>query len=275
MRVYGVDFTSRPGANKPITVAKAWLEQDKLSVITTETMQTFREFEDFLIQPGPWIAAIDLPFGQPRRLIRNLNWPERWDDYVRLVSGMGRSTFEATLVQYKATLEYGDKEHLRVTDETAGGLSPMKLNGVPLAKMFFRGAPRLLKSRARLVPVRPNRSNRIIVESYPALVARRWVNRRSYKNDKPKKQTSEMRVARGDIVKGLRSKGMRLAYGFSVNIHTTAQQRAINDASGDHLDAVLAAVQGAWAFTKRDQGFGMPKSVDRLEGWIADPGQLD
>lgn len=37
------------------------------------------------------------------------------------------------------------------------------------------------------------------------------------------------------------------------------------------LDALLCAIQAAWAWTQRDQGFGLPKHVDPLEGWIADP----
>ena len=43
------------------------------------------------------------------------------------------------------------------------------------------------------------------------------------------------------------------------------------DASGDKLDAVLCAIQAAWAWKKRDRRYGRPHSADKLEGWIADP----
>ena len=41
------------------------------------------------------------------------------------------------------------------------------------------------------------------------------------------------------------------------------------DASGDTLDAVLCALQAAWAWQRRDAGFGEPPQMDALEGWIA------
>jgi hypothetical protein len=37
------------------------------------------------------------------------------------------------------------------------------------------------------------------------------------------------------------------------------------------LDALVCAIQAAWAWTRRDHGFGLPEHVDPLEGWIADP----
>jgi predicted thioesterase len=47
----------------------------------------------------------------------------------------------------------------------------------------------------------------------------------------------------------------------------------IYDPTGDTLDAVLAAVQAAWASTQPD--YGIPSGVDPREGWIVDPGLLD
>jgi hypothetical protein len=44
-----------------------------------------------------------------------------------------------------------------------------------------------------------------------------------------------------------------------------------DDPQADTLDALLCAVQAAWAWTHRERGFGMPEDCDRLEGWIADP----
>jgi hypothetical protein len=43
----------------------------------------------------------------------------------------------------------------------------------------------------------------------------------------------------------------------------------LNDAKGDALDACLAAIQTAWAYSQ--ENFGFPDEVDRLEGWMADP----
>ena len=40
----------------------------------------------------------------------------------------------------------------------------------------------------------------------------------------------------------------------------------MDDASGDALDAVLCLVQAAWA--SGQPGYGLPETIDPLEGWI-------
>lgn len=44
-----------------------------------------------------------------------------------------------------------------------------------------------------------------------------------------------------------------------------------DEPGGDHLDALLCAIQAGWAWTQRKFGFGGPRSPDPLEGWSADP----
>jgi len=76
----------------------------------------------------------------------------------------------------------GDKLHLRSVDKRANSRSPMMLYGVPVGRMFFRGAPRLVKSGARIIPCRPSPDTRIVVEAYPALVAEAMLGaRKGYK----------------------------------------------------------------------------------------------
>ena len=61
MKVFGIDFTSRPSRRKPITCATCELEGDVLTFISLETFATFTPFEDFLSSGGPWIAGLDFP----------------------------------------------------------------------------------------------------------------------------------------------------------------------------------------------------------------------
>ena len=56
-------------------------------------------------------------------------------------------------------------------------------------------------------------------------------------------------------------------YGFRV----VADWSLAEDPSGDQLDALLCAIQAAWTWTQRKNGFGAPQDTDPLEGWIADP----
>ncbi len=57
MRIFGLDFTSAPGSRKPITCARCELYDNILIVQTCQLFSTFKDFEHFLWQDGPWIAA--------------------------------------------------------------------------------------------------------------------------------------------------------------------------------------------------------------------------
>jgi hypothetical protein len=205
MRIYGLDFTSSPTRRKPITCAQCELSDAVLTVEDCLTMPSFAEFEAFLHSDGPWLAAFDFPFGQPRSLVANLGWPQDWPGYMRVVASMSKAEFEDTLHSYRAERLPGDKLHLRLTDRLAGAISPMMLHRVPVGKMFFQGATRLYRSPISVLPCRPTSDNRIAVEGYPALVARKLIGKRSYKSDMRGQQTIEKASARREIVNGLRS----------------------------------------------------------------------
>ena len=50
----------------------------------------------------------------------------------------------------------------------------------------------------------------------------------------------------------------------------------VDDPTGDSLDALLGAVQAAWALRNRCELFGGPRAgIAPREGWIADPGPVD
>jgi hypothetical protein len=104
---------------------------------------------------------------------------------------------------------------------------------------------------------------RIAFEGYPGLVARS-ITKASYKSDERAKQTPERRAARELIVSTLEEGNYRFGVKLAAGIHRDA---LIDDASGDLLDAVLCAILAAWAWQRRDVGFGLP-DVDPLEGWI-------
>lgn len=274
MKIYGFDFTSAPGPRKPITCAVCELLESTLQLHTCVRLHNFAEFEAFLNSAGPWLAALDFPFGQPGKLISRLGWPETWEGYVQLVAAVGKLSFEHTLTQYCASRPPGDKHHLRVTDVRAASRSPMMLHRVPVAKMFFQGAPRLLASGVNILPSRPTNDNRMVVEGYPALVARRWIDRRSYKSDEHSRQTATKAAARQALLRGLRSPELLDYYGYTLEIPETLSEALIEDPMADSLDALLCAVQAAWAYSQRNNGYGIPPYCDPLEGWIVDPAML-
>ena len=271
MNIYGFDFTTAPSRKKPITCAVCRLQDNLLSVQNCLKLISFEVFEAFLRLDGPWLAALDFPFGQPHKLISNLDWSETWEGYLQIIASMGKKEFEETLQRYRESRTIGDKLHLRATDVLTGARSPMMLHRVPVGKMFFEGATRLLRSDVSILPCRPTRDSRIVVEGYPALVARRFIGKRSYKSDERDKQTRDGEMARWEIVRGLRSSEIVEWYGLRVELSEQMSERLVRDAMGDELDAVLCSVQGGWAWLQRTRGYGIPEVCKRMEGWIVDP----
>jgi hypothetical protein len=136
--------------------------------------------------------------------------------------------------------------------------------------MFFEGAPRLAESGVTIPHLQAGDPSRIVVEAYPGRLARQIINRRSYKQDSRNKQTTARRKARYDLLSGLRKGALDPLYGIEVE----APDILCEDPSGDQIDALLCAIQAAWAWQNRAKGYGAPTSVDSLEGWIADPSLL-
>ena len=271
MKVFGIDFTSRPSRSKAIACAGCQLDGDRLVVEDVQRLESLDAFDTFLDSPGPWIAGIDFQFGQPRRLVRNLNWPEPWAAYVAKVAGLSRHEFRDVLEDYKRDRPAGDREHLRLVDGLTGAKSPSKLYGVPVALMFYEGSQRLLRSATCVIPVRPIADDRVVVEAYPALVAQALVGKDQYKPAEPGDLQTRARAVRERMVQKLADGSLLARYGISVDLSEALRRGCVDDAEGDLLDAALAAVQAAWSWVRRKDGYGVPQDCDLLEGWIVDP----
>ncbi len=96
----------------------------------------------------------------------------------------------------------------------------------------------------------------------------------SYKSDDRKKQTEGRKREREKIIRSLGSSRLNDEYGFEVRTSALTLEGLAQDGSAERLDAVLCAVQAAWAYSRRPQNFGIPADCDRLEGWIVDPKTL-
>jgi hypothetical protein len=273
VRIYGLDFTSAPGRRKPLIVLGCTLEGDSLRVEDSETLTDFGGFEAFLHRRGPWVCGMDFPFGQPRSLIAALGWPESWEGYVGEVGRLPKEEFEDKIRADMALRPAGSKWRYRLADSRSGSSSAMMLFRVPVGKMFYQGAPRLLASGVRIEPCRRNGDERVAVEAYPAVVARRFLGRTAYKRDGVP-DTPERRSARETLLAGLESAVLREIYGFAVEMDASWRDEFVRDPSADALDSLLCAVQAAWAYEKRDEGYGVPPECDPDEGWILDPALL-
>ena len=274
MRIHGLDFTSAPGKRKPLIALGCELKAGILRVEGSHEMTDFSGFEEFLRLPGPWVCGMDFPFGQPRSLVETLGWPLSWEGYVGKVGAMPKKDFEDAIRADMAQRPKGSKWRYRLADKRSDSSSAMMLFRVPVGKMFYRGAPRLLASDVSVVPCRPTDDDRVVVEAYPAVVARRFLDRTSYKNDDRSKQTPEQRSAREKLLSGLQSPELKKDYGFEVRMDDSWKEEFIREPGADALDSLSCAVQAAWAYTRRDRDYGVPAECDPLEGWILDPALL-
>ena len=272
MKLLGIDFTSAPKRKSPIAVATGELEDGRLRIASVRGLTNFKEFEDELNTPGPWVVGIDFPFGQPAKLVKALDWPTSWTDYVNKVWSMGREEFESEIKRYCSNRDYGDKHHKRRTDKRARAISPMNLYRPPVGKMFYEGAHRILRSGASIVPCAPNEDNRIILEAYPKLAAEALAGCKSYKGKSPnEEELSERRQTRTAIVSALAGESCRETYGCNVELPQAERECLIEDTGADFLDAVLCALQAAWALAQPN--YGVPSPCNQHEGWIVDPSQ--
>ncbi len=260
MRVYGIDFTSRPRRAKPITRLQCTLTDQRLRAVKLTEWEDFGGFEAALRRPGPWIAGIDFPFGQARRFIETIGWPSTWAGYVAHAESLGRQGFRAALDAYRASRPPGDKEHRRATDRAAGSISPQKPYGTPVGLMFFGGAPRLRAAKVTIPGLQDGDADRIVVESYPGILARTLIGRRGYKQDTKAKQTQEQHQARKALLKIIQRGGVQQTHGITV----AAPDHVADDPGADHLDALLCAIQAAWAWTQRDNHYSQPHHTDPL-----------
>lgn len=274
-RILGIDFTSAPSRRKPICCLSARLERRTGDAVLVaegiERWPDFAGFEAALARPGPWIAALDFPFGQARRFLANIGWPMDWSGYTAHVGRMERAAFREVLERYRRDRAPGDREHRRTMDAATGAVSPQKLYGVPVALMFFEGAPRLLAAGVTVPHLRKGDPGRIAVEGYPGVLARAMIGRTPYKTEDRARQDDARLAARRAILAAVQGPPLIARQGLRVELPPDLAAAMAADAGGDSLDALLCAIQAAWSWQRRATGFGAPPDFDPLEGWIADP----
>lgn len=263
--IHGVDFTSRPRARKPVTVASGHLRKSAFHLEAISEFPAWPEFESWLRRRGPWIAGFDFPFGLPREAVNDLRWPTQWPRLVEHVRDLGREAFRAALDGHRESRPAGNRYAHRATDHPARSHSPLKLVNPPVGLMFLEGAPRLLDAGVTIPGLHKGDPLRVALEAYPGFSARQMV-KASYKNDAVAKQTPERRRARKAIMETL----LEMANPFGIRLTGSAQllDTLVRDGSGDRLDATLCAMQAAWAWQRREANYGLPAQIDELEGWI-------
>ncbi|MDH5539752.1 MAG: DUF429 domain-containing protein, partial [Rhizobacter sp.] len=260
----GVDFTSRPNARKPITVALGAVAQGVVHVERIDEHHAFAQFAAWLAAPGRWLGAFDFPFGLPRELVRSLAWPAQWLPLMRHYAGLPRAQIRDCFAAFCDARPAGRKFAHRACDGPAGSSPSMKWVNPPVAWMMHAGVPLLIDAGVHLPGLHAGDADRVAVEGYPGMLARELIGARSYKADDRARQTPQRRQARGDLLDALATGHTRL--GLSLRLGDVQHAALLADATGDRLDAVLCLLQAAWAAGQ--PGHGLPADVDPIEGWI-------
>jgi hypothetical protein len=264
IRCLGVDFTSRPTAAKPITVAEGERRGDDVQLRALHQFDDFDGLRARLSAPDEWVGAFDLPFGLPRELVEALGWPRDWLALMRHYQALDREQIRTTFKAFCAARPAGAKFAHRACDGPAGSSPSMKWVNPPVAYMLHAGVPLLLDAGVHLPGLHDGDRRRIALEGYPGLLAREIVGRRSYKSDAAARADPARREARAAIVAALGQGRTRL--GLRLRAEPALRAELIDDGSADRLDAVLCLMFAAWAAAR--PRYGLPDSIDPIEGWI-------
>lgn len=253
-----------------------------------EQVDSLDGFADWLNTPGPWLSGFDFPFALPREFLATVAWPpfsfegrvsERpWPEHIEHLGDLSRKELVAAFKRFCAARPVGGKFAHRACDIPAGASPSMKWVNPPVAFMLHAGATRLHQSGVMIPGLKLGDTERVALEAYPGYLARMVLGRESYKSDDVRKQNGVRRLARQRLVRALLTIplseiGMVQASGLclSLELRGAAHGLCLNDASGDHLDAWLCAIQASVGYLceEREPGsqYGMG-AIDPLEGWI-------
>ena len=279
LQLLGCDFSSRPTRQKNIVIALGFKQDKCVQLSKLERFDSLQGFADRLHQPGDWLGAFDFPFGLPRELVQHLGWPLTWQACIQHYAKLSRDDIRARFAGFCDARPVGAKFAHRATDKPAGASPSMKWVNPPVAYMLHAGVPLLIQAGVHLPGLYPEASSdaddgvdakgqprKIALEGYPGLLAREVLGSRSYKSDDKAKQTSERLIARKDLITALEHGQTRL--GLRLKLSHAQRDALVDDPSGDALDAVLCLMQAAWAQGQGAPLYGLPQTMDPLEGWI-------
>jgi len=268
LAVLGCDFSSSPSRRKPIVLAWGRCQGARVHLDRLQRCDSLTEWGQVMAQDGDWVGGFDLPFGLPRALVAQLNWPLDWRACMDHYASLDRAQIRASFKAFCDARPVGHKFAHRATDGPAGSSPSMKWVNPPVAFMLHAGVPLLIQAGVHFPGLHPGDPRRVALEAYPGYLARAVLGGRSYKSDDRAKQTPERLIARKDLIHAME---MGQALDMRLVLSHAQRDALAEDASADSLDAVLCLMQAAWAAQRQAQGdalYGLPAQLDPLEGWI-------
>jgi hypothetical protein len=267
VQVHGIDFS---GAESP--AESVWLttaEYDGQTLVVESVRSAAEAFDatgreavmaglrEFLT--GGDVSGLDVSFGLPRAILPA--GIDSWQASLAWVRSMEYEDALAAQADWKGRARASDVDGVelkRATDRPVGASSPYSFI---TRHQTFHGlrdvvGPLVAEEAVSVQPMAPRADRPALIEIYPASTLRALeLPDRTYKDDR---NHPEGPAKRRQILAGL------LEWG--VELDEQARTRVLEDAGGDALDSLVAAVATAGAAS---DGFGVePDRYDPLEGYI-------
>ena len=105
----GCDFSSSPSRRKPIVMAAGSVLKGRVLLAGLERLESLDSFEHWLRRERHWLGAFDFPFGLPRELVVQLDWPMRWPELIGHYAALSRPEIRNTFADFCAARPAGKK----------------------------------------------------------------------------------------------------------------------------------------------------------------------
>ena len=203
-----------------------------------------------------------------------MNLPEKWSSYIKDINRWKLDGFEKKVKQFKAKSPNNAKEPLRLTDTMAGAESPLKFTQKQLARQFYEGTNCLLKSGVSVLPCNPKKDTRVVLETFPDLVAQRF----AVHDLGARLKSVDIESLHKEIIKGLETPEFERDFKFKIFLDDTLKLKCVEESDGAILNAILISTQVAWAYSAGKPHYGISDihhpSI-QTEGWIIDPSLIN
>jgi len=263
--IYGADFSGAKDAGRRIWVAHGAVEGDGLRILWCRRGDELpgsgrgrdaclAALVDFIRQCGASVSGFDFPFGLPAALVDEESW-------LPFVLAFPETYGSADAFRQACREAAGGRELKRLTDQEAK--APLSAYNLRLFRQTYYGIRDLLHplvrhDAARVLPMQeavPEKPR--LLEICPACTLKEaGLYRRSYKGREVAKCEARIR-----IVEALEERG-------AVTLDDATRLKVIDDAGGDALDSVVAALAAAKAVRDSERPAFDPGDPYALEGYI-------
>jgi hypothetical protein len=120
LAVLGCDFSSSPSRRKPIVLAWGRCQGARVHLDRLQRCDSLTEWGQVMAQDGDWVGGFDLPFGLPRALVAQLNWPLDWRACMAHYASLDRAQIRASFKAFCDARPVGHKFAHRATDIPCG-----------------------------------------------------------------------------------------------------------------------------------------------------------